>query len=88
MDSATNRFGQLTHKAHDLADKVGSAMVEGFHILALFAIGATIVWAAVFAFLDMAARGHAGIEDILLLFEPIRCMAIKALPGVAAVHEV
>ena len=68
MDSDTNRFEQLTHKAHDLADKVGSAMVDGFHVLALFAIGATIVWAAVFAFLDMAARGHAGIEDILLLF--------------------
>ncbi len=41
--------------------------MDGFHVLALFAIGATIVWAAVFAFLDMAARGHAEIEDILLL---------------------
>ena len=39
-----------------------------FHVLALFVIGATIVWAAGFAFLDMAARGHAGVEDILLLF--------------------
>jgi len=31
-------------------------------------IGATIVWAAVFEFFKMAGRGHATVEDILLLF--------------------
>ena len=36
--------------------------------LALFAIGGAIVWSAVFAFIGMAGKGHASIEDILLLF--------------------
>lgn len=47
---------------------VGDVLVEGFHILALFAIGATIVWSAAFAFLGMIDQGHATIKDILLLF--------------------
>ena len=46
----------------------GSLLVDGFHYLALFAIGGAIVWSAVHAFIGMAARGAASIEDILLLF--------------------
>jgi len=68
MTGGTDRFEQFSHKTHDVADKIGSTFVSGFHVLALFAIGATIVWAAVFAFFEMAARGHASVEDILLLF--------------------
>ena len=68
MTGGTDRFEQFSHKAHDVADKIGSTLVSGFHVLALFAIGATIVWAAVLAFFDMVARGHASVEDILLLF--------------------
>ena len=50
-------------------NRFGSALVDGFHYLALFAIGGAIVWSAVHAFLGMAmAKGHASIEDILLLF--------------------
>ena len=52
----------------DLAKGLGNLLVESFHYLALFAIGATIVWAAVAAFIGMAAKGHASIDDILLLF--------------------
>ena len=52
----------------DLAKGLGNLLVESFHYLALFAIGATIVWAAVHAFLGMAAKGQASIDDILLLF--------------------
>jgi phosphate starvation-inducible membrane PsiE len=47
---------------------IGNALVNGFHYLALFAIGATIVWSAFVAYLDMAERGHASVDDILLLF--------------------
>ncbi len=68
MTGGTDRFEQFSHKAHDVADKIGSTLVSGFHVLALFAIGATIVWAAALAFFDMAASGHASVEDILLLF--------------------
>ena len=53
---------------HDLADGVGNLLVDAFHYLALFAIGATIVWSAVAAFLNMTVKGLASIDDILLLF--------------------
>jgi protein PsiE len=49
-------------------DAAGGLLVDAFHYLALFAIGGAIVWSAVFAFLGMASKGHASIEDILLLF--------------------
>lgn len=50
------------------ADTVGNILVKMFHLLALFAIGAAIVWSAVFSFLGMVQRGGASIGDILLLF--------------------
>ena len=46
----------------------GSLLVDAFHYLALFAIGGAIVWSAVYAFIGMTGKGHASIEDILLLF--------------------
>jgi phosphate starvation-inducible membrane PsiE len=49
-------------------NRVGRLLVDAFHYLALFAIGAAIVWSAVYAFIGMTAKGHASIEDILLLF--------------------
>jgi protein PsiE len=58
----------LQRDIDDLAKGLGNLLVESFHYLALFAIGATIVWAAVHAFLGMAAKGQASIDDILLLF--------------------
>jgi phosphate starvation-inducible membrane PsiE len=51
-----------------LAQDLGNLLVDAFHFLALFAIGATIVWSAVFAFIGMTGKGHASIDDILLLF--------------------
>lgn len=51
-----------------IADAVGTLLVDGFHYLALFAIGATTVWSAIAAFLSMVARGRADLTDILLLF--------------------
>ncbi len=59
----------LQKDVDDLAKGMGNLLVESFHYLALFAIGATIVWSAVTAFIGMAAaKGHASIDDILLLF--------------------
>jgi protein PsiE len=51
-----------------IAEAVGTVLVEGFHYLALFAIGATTVWSAVAAFLGMVGKGRAELSDILLLF--------------------
>ena len=50
------------------ADTFGNILVDGFHYLALFAIGGAVVWSAVMAFVDMAHQGGASIHDILLLF--------------------
>lgn len=48
--------------------QVGDVLVDGFHYLALFGIGATIVWSAVYDYIEMMKSGHATLEDILLLF--------------------
>jgi phosphate starvation-inducible membrane PsiE len=58
----------MSQRIHALADVVGKLLVDAFHYLALFAIGGAIVWSAAFAFLGMAEKGHASIDDILLLF--------------------
>jgi protein PsiE len=50
------------------ADSVGVLLVDGFHYLALFVIGATTVWSAVAAFISMWGKGRAELADILLLF--------------------
>ncbi len=68
MADAADRIEKASQKVHKQADKFGKALVSVFHLLALFAIGATIVWAAVFEFLKMVAQGYASVEDILLLF--------------------
>ena len=48
--------------------RFGGVLVDVFHYLALFAIGGAIVWSAAHAFFGMATKGHASIDDILLLF--------------------
>lgn len=50
------------------ADEIGHILFELFHYLALFVIGASIVWSAVIAYWGMVMHGHATISDILLLF--------------------
>src|SRR5690349_23082584 len=52
----------------DRLDRLGTALVSSFQVVALFVIGATIVWSAVTDYLKMIASGHAGLDDILLLF--------------------
>lgn len=49
-------------------DRLGSILVGGFQLAALFVIGATIVWSAVHDYLIMIRAGHARLDDILLLF--------------------
>jgi protein PsiE len=52
----------------EAVDTIGTFLVDAFHFLALFAIGATTVWSAVVAFIGMVAQGRASLADILLLF--------------------
>ena len=68
MGDTLDRIEKASQRSHKLADKFGMVLVSGFHVLALFVIGATIVWAAGFEFFKMMAQGHATVEDILLLF--------------------
>jgi len=65
---ALEQTDSLRLKINRLSEVVGSLLVDGFHYLALFAIGGVIVWSAVYAFVGMTAKGHASIDDILLLF--------------------
>ena len=58
----------MKNNLEDKANSVGNFLVRSFHYLALFAIGSAIVWSAFFAFLEMAQKNAASIEDILLLF--------------------
>ncbi|TBU98920.1 phosphate-starvation-inducible protein PsiE [Stutzerimonas kirkiae] len=55
-------------RMHNGANAIGNLMVEGFHYLGLFAIGAVTAWASVEAFMDMLDKGRVNVDDILLLF--------------------
>ncbi len=68
MNECNSNTKRLHAKMSCAAKAGGDIFVEGFHYLALFAIGGSIVWAAVFAFIHMVDQGGASIEDILLLF--------------------
>lgn len=48
--------------------RLGSLCLNIFHLFALFVIGATIVWSAVYEYLHMMEKGYAQLKDILLLF--------------------
>jgi len=48
--------------------KVGNTLVEAFHNLALFFIGATVVWSALYEYYHIMSKGYAALKDILLLF--------------------
>lgn len=52
----------------EIIQKTGDRLVDLFHYIALFGIGATIVWSGVHDYLGMMQAGHATLEDILLLF--------------------
>ena len=72
MSEAIRRVATAASNLHrplrDAADAVGRFLVDAFHLLALFAIGATTVWSGAAAFIGMTAQGRASLGDILLLF--------------------
>jgi protein PsiE len=54
--------------AKDKLDRLGNTLVNAFQVVALFVIGATIVWSAAHDYLQMIQAGRARLDDILLLF--------------------
>jgi protein PsiE len=55
-------------KHREQIDRFGGYLVDIFQFVALFVIGATIVWAAVDTYWELMQHRRAGLEDILLLF--------------------
>ncbi|ERI51123.1 phosphate-starvation-inducible protein PsiE [Pseudomonas sp. AOB-7] len=53
---------------HGLAESLGNLLMEAFHYLALFAIGAITAWGGVMTFIGMLDNGQITVDDILLLF--------------------
>ncbi|HWO37760.1 MAG TPA: phosphate-starvation-inducible PsiE family protein [Candidatus Acidoferrum sp.] len=72
MSEGRRRVATVASNLHrdmkDTADAIGQLLVDVFHLLALFVIGATTVWSAALAFIGMVGRGRASLADILLLF--------------------
>jgi phosphate starvation-inducible membrane PsiE len=62
------RAEELADKTEGQAEKVGNYLVDAFQLFALFAIGGTIVWSAIYAYMGMIDQGVATVDDILLLF--------------------
>ncbi|GMQ89966.1 MAG: phosphate-starvation-inducible protein PsiE [Gammaproteobacteria bacterium] len=67
-DRRTGAGKSAARKAKLRINETGVFLVEGFQIVALFVIGVTIVWAAVYEYAQMIQAGRAALEDILLLF--------------------
>jgi protein PsiE len=63
-----NPSGQAEASVRRFVNHAGNLLVEGFHLLGLFAIGASTVWAAAATFWAMVGKGTVSIEDLLLLF--------------------
>ena len=49
-------------------ESTGNFLVDIFHMFALFVIGATVVWSAIYEYIAIMNQGYAGLKDILLLF--------------------
>ncbi len=51
-------------------DQLGDILIEIFHVVGLFVVGATIVWSAAHEYLIIMQHesGFASLKDILLLF--------------------
>ena len=60
--------GQSILPSRLIIETFGNQLVDIFILVALFVLGATVVWSAVYAYLDMMSKSHGTIEDILLLF--------------------
>ena len=56
------------NKEMEKVQKVGNTLVDVFHFLALFIIGGTVVWSAIYEYMGMMEKGYAALKDILLLF--------------------
>ncbi len=68
MPTPEHHTRKATDALHNMVEPIGNFLSDLFHLIGLFAIGAATVWAAVVFFMQLVAKGHASIEDLLLLF--------------------
>ncbi|MGD9784091.1 MAG: phosphate-starvation-inducible protein PsiE [Hyphomicrobiaceae bacterium] len=68
MPSPEQTGKRVSDAVQRVAQPLGHFLTETFHLIGLFAIGAATVWAGVHFFVELMAKGHASIEDLLLLF--------------------
>jgi len=63
------RVEALDERWHRSLRPIGTFMVDVFHYIGLFLIGAATVWAAGWSFIGMMQKKpYASVEDLLLLF--------------------
>lgn len=77
--SNSDQIQNTVNKIKSRSEEIGDLLVYSFHLIALFAIGAAIVWSAVFAFIEMFSDGHVTIVDILLLFIYLELLAMVGI---------
>ncbi len=61
-------FRQIDRNIAKYIDPLGNLLVDLFHYIGLFAIGAATIWAAAYEFTLIFAKGHVTVPDLLLLF--------------------
>ncbi len=67
-DKFVSQIEKVGMRVGNLGEKIGNQLVDGFDLVALFVIGGTVVWSAIYAYIGMVEQGYAEIKDILLLF--------------------
>lgn len=68
MPSPEDFASRANDTVQRVAQPIGHFLTETFHLIGLFAIGAATVWAGMVFFIELIGKGHASIEDLLLLF--------------------
>ena len=58
----------MAKKTFDFIEELGDTLVEGFHLLGLFVVGASILWASWAEVFKIIEHGGPTIKDVLLLF--------------------
>jgi len=58
----------MNKKPLDMVENVGDTLFEVFHLLGLFVVGASILWASWAEVINIIQAGGPKIKDVLLLF--------------------
>jgi protein PsiE len=68
IKSLSDTVQSLDQRWDERVRPLGALLVDLYHYVGLFLIGAATVWSAGQAFFGVILKSHAGVEDLLLLF--------------------